>query len=48
LPTDIIRVIEYGRMKWVGAEEKCMRVLVGKPEDQDVDERIILKRIFRK
>ena len=57
---NIVRVIKSRRMRWAGhvacMEEGrgVHKVLVGKPEgkrplgDQDVDGRIILRRIFRK
>ena len=57
---NIVRVVKSRRMRWAGhvarmGEDRGLhRVLVGKPEgkshwgDEDVDGRIILRRIFRK
>ena len=57
---NIVRVVKSRRMRWaghvarMGGDRGVHRVLVGKPErkrplgDQDVDGRIILRRIFRK
>jgi len=55
-----VRVVKSRRMRWaghvarMGEDRGVHRVLVGKPEgkshwgDQDIDERIILRWIFRK
>jgi hypothetical protein len=57
---NIVRVVKSRRMRWaghvarMGEDIDVHRMLVGKPEgkshwgDQDVDRRIILRRIFRK
>jgi predicted transcriptional regulator of viral defense system len=55
---NIVRVIKSRRMRWAGHVARIgrgvYRVLVGKPdrrdhlEDPDVDERIILRWIYRK
>ena len=57
---NIVRVVKSRRMRWaghvahMGEDSGVHKVLVGQPEgkshwvDQDVDGRIILRRIFRK